>query len=362
MSKHALSALMAGAALIRAVGPLSVPAQQSPPVLRSSVELVTIDVQVTPAKNAPLRQFTAADFDIRISGQKRPPASVTFLHHDEGTVTSNPGLSSHQTGKPSECAFGLHRKADRPTAHYVLAVDRSEADKREVKDVKVQVVDKAFTVQTYVWRSPVRQSVLLPFSCEVLSPGTSAAALAARFGVANVKTAQVPWGGAEGDFSEGTVLFDGITDARLEIYWRDSANKREPEWVSVRGKSTRWQSPAGIKLGTTLRTLEQLNGKPFRLLGFGSDVSGTVMSWSCGRLAEQDDPGCRVRVRVGPEWENMGPSRSALINQLKGETEFSSGHPAMQALNPAVYEMLLQYPRSHSWPDFPLFPAYDPVH
>jgi hypothetical protein len=155
-TNHAIRVLVA-TTLIGAAGHYPVTAQQSPPVLRASVDLVTIDVQVTPAKDAPLRQFTAADFDIRISGQKRPPASVTFLHHDEGTVTRNPGLSTPQSAKPAECAFGLHRSVDRPTAHYVLAVDRSEADKREVKDVKVQVVDKAFAVPTYVWRSPIRR-------------------------------------------------------------------------------------------------------------------------------------------------------------------------------------------------------------
>jgi hypothetical protein len=159
-SSHTVAVLVAAAGLLSSAGPLAVTAQQSPPVLRASVDLVTIDVQVTPAKDAPLRQFTAADFDIRISGQKRPAASATFLHFDEGTVIRNPGLSSPQTPKPGECAFGFHRKVDRPTAHYVLAVDRSEADRRAVEDVQVVVVDKAFAVQTYVWRSPVRSSVL----------------------------------------------------------------------------------------------------------------------------------------------------------------------------------------------------------
>jgi hypothetical protein len=155
-TSYTVGVLVAAAGLLSSAGPLAVPGQQSPPVLRASVDLVTIDVQVTPAKDAALRQFTAADFDIRISGLKRRPSSATFLHHDEGTVTRDPGLSSPQTARPAACVFGFHRKVDRPTAHYVLAVDRSEADKREVKDVKVQVVDKAFAVRTYQWRSPLR--------------------------------------------------------------------------------------------------------------------------------------------------------------------------------------------------------------
>jgi hypothetical protein len=194
--------------------------------------------------------------------------------------------------------------------------------------------------------SPLRhQTGALPFSCEVFSPTTSAAVLADRFGTANVRTAQVPWGGAEGDLNEGTVLFGAIADAKLEIYWRDGTNKRDPEWVSVRGSLTRWRSPAGITLGTPLRAIERLNGRPFRLIGFGSDVSGTVMNWSSGRLDTQDTEGCRVRVRVGTEWVKVDSRRSALLNQLKGEAEYSSGHPAMQALDPTVYEVLMQYTR-----------------
>ena len=156
-TSHAVSVLVAACALLGSAADLALTAQQAPPVLRASVDLVTIDVQVTPAKGAAFRQLAAADFDIRISGQKRTAASVTFLHNDEGTVSANPGVSSPKTASSSDCVFGFHRKADRPTAHYVIGVERSEADKRDVKDVKVQIVDKAFNAQTYQWRSPVRQ-------------------------------------------------------------------------------------------------------------------------------------------------------------------------------------------------------------
>ena len=188
------------------------------------------------------------------------------------------------------------------------------------------------------------QDRVLPFSCEIFSATASAAALSSRFGPANVRTGLVPWGGAEGDVNEGTKLFDSTPDAKLEIYWRDRANKRNPEWVSVRGSHSRWRSPAGITLGTSLRAIERLNGKPFRLLGFGTDVSGTVISWSGGRLDSQNTPECKVRLRLGRDWDDRAdPARGALIRQLIGEDEFSSGHPAMQSLDPTVYELFLQY-------------------
>jgi hypothetical protein len=157
-----------------------------------------------------------------------------------------------------------------------------------------------------------------------------------------VQTAPVPWGGAEGDYNEGTVLFGSDPNATLQIYWADRAGKRDPQWVSVRGDRSRWHSPGGVTLGTSLKVIEELNGRPFRLLGFATDVSGTVMSWSNGRLST--DPGeCRVRMRLRPAPEKTDRGLSPLYRQLLGEREFSSGHPAMQALDPSVYELFIQY-------------------
>jgi hypothetical protein len=139
------------------------------------------------------------------------------------------------------------------------------------------------------------------------------------------------------------VLFGDDPIAKLEIYWRDRVKKRDPGWVSVRGKQTRWRSPAGITLGTSLRMIEQLNGRPFRLIGFGSDVQGMVMSWSGGKLEAQNISGCRLRVRLGLDWKNVDTKARALLNQVQGESEFSSGHPSMQSLDPTVNELFLQY-------------------
>lgn len=190
------------------------------------------------------------------------------------------------------------------------------------------------------------QEERLPFTCEVFAPGTSAEALAARFGASNVTTGQVPWGGAEGDTNEGTILFDHTSDAKLEVFWHDVENKRNPAWVSVRGRQSRWRTSTGITLGTSLRHIERLNRRPFRLLGFGTDVAGTVMNWSGGRLESQDAPACRVRIRLGPDWEKLEPGRNQLVNQVTGERQYSSGHPAMQSLDPAVYEIFLSYAKT----------------
>lgn len=199
------------------------------------------------------------------------------------------------------------------------------------------------TIATTVGVTPADGQEALPFTCEVFRPSTDAAALVDRFGASNVATGQVPWGGAEGDTNEGTVLFGHTSDTKLEVYWHDVENKRNPAWVSVRGRQSRWRTSTGITLGTSLRHIERLNRKPFRLLGFGTDVAGTVMNWSGGRLESQDDPACRVRIRLSLDWEKLEPGQRQLVNEVTGERQYSSGHPAMQSLDPAVYEIFLSY-------------------
>ena len=180
----------------------------------------------------------------------------------------------------------------------------------------------------------VAQDGVLPFSCGIFSATASDVTLSARFGQ-RMSEGLVP-GAAPKAASISTVLFDSMSDAKLEIYWRDRANKRHPEWVSVRGKQSRWRSPSGITLGTPLRAIERLNARPFRLLGFGTDVSGTVMGWSGGRLDSQNTATCKLRLRMRPDWDRVDPARTPLVNQLIGEVEYSSGHPAMQARSGCV--------------------------
>ena len=154
-----------------------------------------------------------------------------------------------------------------------------------------------------------------------------------------MKTALVGWGGAEGDRTEGSLLFDGIEDARLEIHWRDTGNKRNPDWVMstapTRGGGLLQVSASAPRCAE----LERANGAPFRLLGFGSDVQGTILPWQSERLGGATVDGCRVRIRLAPDWRTLDQDAGALMNQLKGEREYSSGHPAMQALNPTVSEL-----------------------
>lgn len=140
----------------------------------------------------------------------------------------------------------------------------------------------------------------------------------------------------EGFVCEGSrVLFDN--GESLEITWLDVEAKAAPAAVHVNGAS--WRTGAGVGLGTTLRELEGINGKPFRLAGFSWDGSGSIISWGGGRLAEERARGMAIMLMPdGEAYERVGWREAA---QVDGDIEFSSGHPVMQKLNPRVIWLTL---------------------
>jgi len=189
-----------------------------------------------------------------------------------------------------------------------------------------------------------RQRHELPFfSCSTFPATESESDLVTRFGAENVTTALIEGGGAEGEMNPGTVLFSNQSDSRAEIFWKDKEGKRNPEWIRVYGGPSRWRSTAGVTLGTDLLTLEKLNGRPFRLLGFGYDSEGAVTSWAGGKLENESIPGCRFRIWVSPQIGEEDHTAQPLANEVMGDREYSSRHPAMQRLDPRAYQMFLLY-------------------
>lgn len=177
-------------------------------------------------------------------------------------------------------------------------------------------------------------------------PTTSAATLTQRFGQANVVDAVIELG--EGFTRSGTVLFPTDSARRVEILWQDSTSRRFPESVKVSGKAVRWTTPSGLALGTTLRTVERLNGKAFQMAGFAFDESGAITSWLGGRLQSKPSDTCELRGGFDPIVRDSSDRR--WYDQVLGDSNFSSGNPAMQALNPRIDRLVLVYRDMHQVP------------
>lgn len=181
---------------------------------------------------------------------------------------------------------------------------------------------------------------LPPFACAgPFVPTASQGSLQKFFGPPQVIYRSEPMG--EGTFAMATVLFPRDQARRAVITWMVHEKRRRPATVRV-SVGTQWKTPQGIGLGTSLKTVERINGRPFTLAGFGWDYEGTSLDFQGGAL---DGGPCRLILRFSPvaaddaAAQAMGPMLAALT----GDGEFRSDDPGMQAVDPVVYEMVLQW-------------------
>ena len=171
--------------------------------------------------------------------------------------------------------------------------------------------------------------------------------LVRAYGAKNVVDRDLDVG--EGEVQPGTVLFPNDSRRSIEILWNDVENKANPSSLTIRGDKSRWKAPYDISLGTTLKQLEHMNGRPFHMAGYGWDYSGTVTSWGGGKLAHdlgEFDPQGREAGRVILRLE----CRTARLTQkeemqVAGDHDFSSTDPVLQKLNPCVSEMVWAFPQ-----------------
>src|SRR4051812_22426210 len=143
---------------------------------------------------------------------------------------------------------------------------------------------------------------------------TSEAMLQKRFGE-RVERAQVEVG--EGETQPGTVL-KAANGGRPELYftWKDAAHTH---LASIRTSGpSKWRLAGGIKIGTSLQTLQKLNGKPFTLAGFEWDYAGTVLSWNGGKLARLNARRCKVILRLDAHSgeKSISAEQQALVSEL----------------------------------------------
>jgi hypothetical protein len=164
---------------------------------------------------------------------------------------------------------------------------------------------------------------------------TSEADLRRRYGREVVDSIRIELG--EGETAPGTALFSGDSLRRVEILWQDSVARSRPARMILRGHRSQWQVGSGISLGTSLQELEQLNGRPFTLAGFGWDYAGVVTDWNGGAL---DTALAGVKLYLDP-----GPAQyeSAPYSQVLGDRDYSSSLPAMQQLSPRVTQIFIDF-------------------
>jgi hypothetical protein len=169
---------------------------------------------------------------------------------------------------------------------------------------------------------------------------SSEASLIAMLGAENVVRDSVYIG--EGYYEKGTTLFKG-TPEEAQILWKDTVNYINPTSVMIRsaqGKPNQWLVDNGVVMGMTLKEVEKINGKPFKISGFGWDYGGFATDWQRGKLAGNNEPeNLVIRFYYNIEDDKLG----AIADKVLGEGPFLSSNPAMQQLNPKVVEITIGF-------------------
>jgi VWFA-related protein len=92
--------------------------QQQQPVIRSGVELVRIDVQVSSRNGQPVENLKAEQFEVNIDGRKLPVATLDFVRYSGTTSAAPSAAATPVTGAPAAAAAPDGRVL-------ILAVDQS---------------------------------------------------------------------------------------------------------------------------------------------------------------------------------------------------------------------------------------------
>ncbi len=123
------------------------------------------------------------------------------------------------------------------------------------------------------------------------------------------------------------MIFPRDKARRIEVLWIDEKRRRNPSEIRT-GVDSTWRTAHGIRRGMTLGEIEALNGRPFRLYGFGFDYGGTTLDWNGGALATQAG-GCtltlRFTMREGADNAAVYGGEQSFMSDDEGDAEGRAG-------------------------------------
>jgi hypothetical protein len=151
----------------------------------------------------------------------------------------------------------------------------------------------------------------------IVKGATQPGDLAKIYGAGNVSYEKVHL--AEGEYRPGAYIYRRTAN---ELQVGFAADGKKIEFIRIQGRG--WTSKEGIRIGTTLAELERINGGPFKFLGFGWDNGGAVVAG--GKLPRG------VIIVLSPTRNR----ESKQAQQVRGDNEFSSRHPALRNLGVVV--------------------------
>ncbi len=158
----------------------------------------------------------------------------------------------------------------------------------------------------------------------------------------------------EGQFEIGTTLYRNTAD-QAHVLWRDKKRFAHPETVLIRpardennaplpgasGQTAQWTTADGLRVGSALRDVEAINGKPFTLYGFEWDYGGQSAGWRGGSLQAKSGK-TFISATFGFD-QDVPDNQQAFYEAVVGDVEFLSNNTALQQLNPTVQTLSVSF-------------------
>jgi hypothetical protein len=278
--------------------------------------------------------------------QQLPPGQPSIMDDDEGDTA--PAAPAPKPAKPL-------RKGDKPPAPAIEQDPDLDVDDQLAPSQVRQPVPAAVSTPTGgekrtraaartpdgmaepgLMAHPLRAAKSDIMACSgVFGRDSSHVKLASAYRSRNVTFTQVD--AATGAKVMASVLFAKDPKRRLEIWWSKPSARTDTHLIVINGQSD-WIAPGDLHLGLTLAELEQLNGKPFKLLGFNKEGVATLSDWDGGQLAALPG-GCKIGIslRADPK------APSSALSGAPADRVFRSDDAVLRAANPTVSEILVAY-------------------
>lgn len=134
----------------------------------------------------------------------------------------------------------------------------------------------------------------------------------------------------EGERSVNTTVVYPGEKKSFKVTWADAEKSSVTEF-SIERSGTAWRLPASIGPGSSLEDVEKANGRAFKMMGFGWDYSGKVVSFDGGKLGQYKG----LNMYINPSVAKYGP-------ELIGDKEFLSTNKILRLSKPVVTDINLQ--------------------
>lgn len=168
-----------------------------------------------------------------------------------------------------------------------------------------------------------------------IRPRSSLDDLTDHYGASQVRSVEVYL--AEGFCTPGAVILPG-TPQEIKIAWADTVGTR-PAFVRTHERGGPWHTPSGVRVGSTLDSLEIIAGEPLSFSGFGWDYGGGL-TW------EHDGESLILRIAPAPyDQIQQLPTDDPRADELFGDRIVRSDHPLVRRLNIEVQEIRLDWAR-----------------